>query len=144
MRKESLRKILPPAEPAPMHTHTHTYTHEAHAHIARHKIITRIKGILRMQHCGGYISPDRVGLSMEEAQNPNNEPADAVPVFTAKTKHCETNEISFMVAIMPSEINNEDLFAEWLMSQTVEVGLIPMAFEVKLGDKVIIAGGAQE
>ena len=92
----------------------------------------------------GFISLEWVGCSMEEAHNPNIEPADVVPVFTAKTKHCETNEVSFMVAIMPSEINNEDLFAEWLMSQTVEVGLIPMAFEVKLGDKVIIAGGAQE
>ena len=92
----------------------------------------------------GFISLEWVGYSMEEAQNPNNEPADVVPVFTAKTMHCETNEIGFMVAIMPSEINDENKFAEWLMSQTVEVGLIPMVFEVKLGEKVIIAGGAQE
>ena len=92
----------------------------------------------------GFISLEWVGCSMEEAQNPNIEPADEVPVFTAKTMHCETNEISFMVAIMPSEINSDESFAEWLMTQTVEVGLIPMVFEVKLGDKVIIAGGAQE
>lgn len=81
---------------------------------------------------------------MEEAQNPNIEPADEVPVFTAKTMHCETKEIGFMVAVMPSEINSDESFAEWLMTQTVEVGLIPMVFEVKLGDKVIVAGGAQE
>lgn len=92
----------------------------------------------------GFISLEWVGYSMEEAQNPNIEPADVVPVFTAKTMHCETNEIGFMVAVMPSEINSEELFSEWLMTQTVEVGLIPMFFEVKIGEKVIIAGGAQE
>ncbi len=92
----------------------------------------------------GFISLEWVGYSMEEAQNPNIEPADVVPVFTAKTMHCETNEIGFMVAVMPSEINSEELFSEWLLTQTVEVGLIPMFFEVKIGEKVIIAGGAQE
>tara|TARA_R100000231_G_scaffold34814_1_gene30745 strand:+ start:6603 stop:6848 length:246 start_codon:yes stop_codon:yes gene_type:complete len=81
---------------------------------------------------------------MEEAQNPNIEPADVVPVFTAKTMHCETNEIGFMVAIMPVEINTAESFQDWLISQTVEVGLLPMVFEVKIGEEVIIAGGAQE
>ena len=136
MRKENLRKILPPAEPAPTHIHTCTCTHEAHAHIARIKLITRIMWgrwcILGM----GFISLERLACSMEEAQNPNN--------FTAKTMHCETNEIGFMVAVMPSEVDDEHKFTEWLMSQTVEVGLIPMVFEVKLGDKVIIAGGSAE
>jgi len=92
----------------------------------------------------GFISLEWLGCSMEEAQNPNIEPADVVPVFTAKTMHCETNEIGFMVAIMPVEINTAESFQDWLISQTVEVGLLPMVFEVKIGEEVIIAGGAQE
>ena len=81
---------------------------------------------------------------MEENNNPSKEPAETVAVFTAKTMHCETNEIGFMVAIMPREINNSDLFQQWLMSQTVEQNLIPMEFQVKIGDEIIARGGVEQ
>lgn len=80
---------------------------------------------------------------MEENNNPTIEPAETVAVFTAKTMHCETNEVNFMVLIMPDEITSPDLFQQWLVDNTIEKGLIPVKFEVKIGEKVVAHGGAE-
>ena len=80
---------------------------------------------------------------MEESPNHNPKPEEVEGVFTCKTQDRKTEEIGFIVAIMPESARSTEGFMAFIEEMTLSKGLIPVKFEVRVGDEVVAHGGVE-
>jgi len=80
---------------------------------------------------------------MEDTPNPTPKPDEVQGVFICKTQDRKTEEIGFLMAIMPESARSTEGFMSFIEEITISKGLIPVKFEVRVGDEVVAHGGVE-